>query len=166
MIKFGKPIKENNMAKLKWTIDLKMNDMTVINVPYSMEVERTWSEVVLQPGKEERNVTLPDRGKLVLLKVSAKNARKDTVQLTSGRKQILLNKPVLYTNGIKGISGANQDAVEMLSAKPNVLRFTNTSQGPVSIEIEGAWQVSVEKKKVAKKKATKKVTKKKSSGRK
>jgi len=131
------------MANLKWTIDLKLNEVSVVNVPHFMEVERTSNEVFLQVGKKERSFTLADQGKLVLLQVQAKNAKNDTVQLVVGKTKIMLNKTVLFISGISGISSSNQDKFEILHSKPTVLKFMNKSQSPVSIEILSAWQVKV-----------------------
>jgi len=134
------------MANLKWTIDLKLNDVSVANVPHSMEVERKWNEVVLQVGKKARSVTVEGEGKLVLLTVQAKNAKKDTVLLEIGKSKIMLNKPVLFTSGVSGFSNSKQETYEILRSKPGLLKFTNKSQSPVTVEIQSAWQAKAGKK--------------------
>ena len=51
------------MANLKWTTDIKLNDVSVVSVQHSIEVERDRSEVVLQAGNKMRSVAWMGRGK-------------------------------------------------------------------------------------------------------
>ncbi|MBN2319928.1 MAG: hypothetical protein JXR49_12655 [Acidobacteria bacterium] len=129
------------MAILKWTTELTMNDVTVASVPHIMEVDRKWDEVVVQGGNKARSVQVAGQGKLVFLQVQARNARKESIFLEAGKKKIPLNRPVLFTRGISGISGANQDSYVILHSAPKALMFRNKSQSPLAVEIHSAWQI-------------------------
>jgi hypothetical protein len=125
------------MASLTWTVDLKLNEVPIASVPHSLEVEREWYEVVLKGDKKDWNLPAADgKGELVLLKVEAKNAKKDSVEMVYGKKTVSLNKAALYTKGISGISGPKQEVLEVLAAPPKFLKFVNKSQNAVTIEVQ------------------------------
>ena len=86
------------------------------------------------------------QGKVLMLTVQAKNAKKDTVLLEIGKSKFTLNKMALYTSGISGISSSKQEAVKILHTKPSHLKFTNKSPDRVTVEIQSVWEVKAWKK--------------------
>jgi hypothetical protein len=137
------------MANLKWTVNFKVDESTLVSVDHTLPVERQKYEMLLQEGKKPRSVKVEGDGNLVLLIVQAKSGKGDSVQIAAGKSRLTLAKSLMFTSGISGISEPNQSRYAMIKTKPAELTFTNQSNNAVSIEIQSFWEVKIPKKKAA-----------------
>ena len=125
------------MSTLKWTVEIRLGDASVARTEDAMTVERDWREVWLSPG-EKRSETTAQTKKCAFFQIRAKSSG---ATLKISREEFTLDRPVLFTDVIKGLSGSGKQQYHRISEVPGKMEFMNTSSKPVTVEILSATRV-------------------------
>lgn len=131
------------MAKLTWSVEIKVSDASVARTESTADVERDWKEVSIPAGKAGRRVPVEKRKeKMIFFQVKAKGAG---VELKAGKQTLPLDKPVLFMSDVRALQQSGKTSYHILRSLPESLEFTNKSKDPVMVDIQSFWKVQAAK---------------------